>query len=365
MRKFLIYLILTFIILTINLAGYKWWRFLTQPLITKNLSVAYELKPKTSVYSLTQDLHHLGVLSLEKAYLFTLFVYMHGDAYQLKAGEYLLEGGPLPKAILKKLVRGEFIQRRITFLEGWNFEQIKLALETNPYLRHTVLSLTPEQIMAKLGHQGLPPEGQFFPDTYFFTRGTSDTLILKRAFALMQTRFMRAWQHRANNLPYQNPYQALIAASIIEKESGFKPERPFIAGVLLQRSRKGMPLQIDSTVSYGLRGVVHLTKADLKQMTPYNTYLNKGWPPTPIAMPSLDAMNAALHPQGNKFLYFVANGETGPGHHFSVSLKEHYTAVAHYKSHCKKIRVSIMPYLLPTLFEQHKSMCVVPLRNPL
>lgn len=364
MRKFLIYLIITFVILTVSLVGYKWWRFLTQPFIPQNISVAYELKPKTSAYSLTQDLHHVGVLSLEKAYLFTLLAYIHGDAHQLKAGEYLLEGGVTPNVILKKLTHGAFIWRRITFLEGWNFQQMKLALDSNPYLRHTTAPLTSEQIMSKLGHENLSPEGQFFPDTYFFTRGTSDLIILKKALALMQARLDRAWQHRANDLSYPNAYQALIAASIIEKESGFKPERPRIASVLLNRSQKGMPLQIDSTVTYGLGGVVHLTKADLKRMTPYNTYLNKGWPPTPIAMPSLDAINAALHPQNSNFLYFVANGERG--HHFSVSLKEHSAAVMRYKAHNQKIHFSMTTYLLPLLFEKNKraSISIVPLKYP-
>lgn len=347
-RKFLIYLFIFFVILTINLVGYKWWKFSSQPLIPKGTSLVYELKPKTSVYHFTENLHQLGVLSVEKQYQFILFAYLHGDAHHLKAGEYLLEGGRLPQAILKKLTQGQFMWRHITFLEGWDFQKMRMTIQANSYLRHTLSQVTEEEIMTKLGHTGLSPEGQFFPDTYFFTRGTSDIVILKKAFALMQKRFNDAWNHRASGLSYEEPYQALIAASIIEKESGFKPERPLIAGVLLNRWQSGMPLQIDSTVSYGLGGIVHLTKLNLGQLTPYNTYLNKGWPPTPIAMPGLDAIYAALHPRDTQYFYFVA--AVGHGHYFSTSLNEHHKAVARYKAFSKKLGISIVPYLLPDLF---------------
>ena len=357
-RKFLVYLILLCVILTMGLAGYTWGRFLTQPLLPKGTSLAYELKPKTSIYHFTENLRQWGILDAKKQYLFILLAYLHGGTHHLKAGEYLLEGNALPSAIIKKLVNGEVIWRRMTFLEGWNFEQMRIAIEANPYLHHLLSEATSEEIMAKLGHEGLSPEGQFFPDTYLFTRGTSDLVILKKSFMLMQTRFKQAWNHRAAGLRYQKPYQALIAASIIEKESGFKPERPLIADVLLNRWRAGMPLQIDSTVSYGLGGVVHLTKLNLKQRTPYNTYLKKGWPPTPIAMPGLDAIHAALHPRGTRFFYFVATLEQG--HQFSVSLKDHYKAVAHYRAGSRKFGVSVMPYLLPDLFNNFRT---IPFRD--
>lgn len=361
-RKFLIYLILFCAVLTISFVGYGWWRFLNQPLIPPGISIAYELKPKTSVYRFTENLRQLDIFNIEKQYLFIALAYLQGDAHHLKAGEYLLEGGALPDTVLKKLVHGEVIWRHITFIEGWNFQQIRAAIAANPYLHHLLSNATSEEIMAKLGHQDLAPEGQFFPDTYLFTRGTSDLTILKKAFMLMQNRFNHAWNQRASGLSYQTPYQALIAASLIEKESSFKAERPLIADVLLNRWQKGMPLQIDSTVSYGLGGVTHLTQLNLAQPTPYNTYLNKGWPPTPIAMPSFDAIWAALHPRGTGFFYFVATLDQNHGHHFSVSLKEHHQAVLHYRAKCRKFSTSVMPYLLPNLFgvpERAKRTCHV------
>lgn len=336
------------LIVTIGVAGYEWQQFLTRSLFPKGVSIAYELKPKTSIHNFTKDLQRLGLLDAYKGNLFILLSYLRGDVHHLKAGEYLLEGGNPPSKILNSLVHGDVIRRHITFVEGWNFEKMLEAMRANPYLRHNLSHLSPDVIMVQLGHPGVSPEGQFFPDTYIFTRGVSDSVILKKAYALMQARFDKAWDERAPSVTYQTPYQALIAASIIEKESGFKSERPLIAGVLLKRWKEGIPLQIDSTVSYGLGGPVSLSKLDLVQETPYNTYINRGWPPTPIAMPSLDSIHAALHPQASQFIYFVATGEGG--HHFSASLNEHHAAVMHYRSVTRKFKISLMPYLLPRVF---------------
>jgi UPF0755 protein len=359
--KFLLYWIFCSVLI-LSFTTYEWFKFLEKPLIAPGISVSYELTPKMSMYGFTHGLYQMGVLSLKNRSFFVLLVYVRGDAHRLKTGEYLLQGGKTPDEVLKKLVRGEVIFRHITFLEGWNFRQMLAAIQSNNYLRHTLFGLTPPQIMSKLGYAGVAPEGRFFPDTYFFTRGTPDTLILKKAFVLMQQRLGVAWSHRNAQVNYKTPYEALIAASIIEKESGFKLERPIIAGVLLNRVRKGMPLQIDSTVSYGLGGTVHLTQADLLRPTMYNTYLRKGWPPTPIAMPSLNAIQAALHPKNNAFIYFVATGTTG--HHFSITLKEHHAAVAHYKLKIRKFDVTLMPYLLPEIFVTSAPFYLVALKFP-
>lgn len=348
--KLLLYF-MVFLILILGFFGYQWQKFIKQPLIPKGISVAYELKPKMSIYDFAEGLHHTGVLTKQKRNFFIMLAYFRQDTRHFKTGEYLIEGGKTPDEILKKLINGQVIQRHITFLEGWDFQQMLAAIQANTYLHHTLTGLTPSQIMDKLGHPNIAPEGLFFPDTYFFTRGTPDTLILKKSFLLMQHKLEKAWNNRTDSLPYKNAYESLIAASMIEKESGFKLERPLIASVLLNRLKSGMPLQIDSTVSYGLGGVVHLTKSQLKEITPYNTYLNKGWPPTPIAMPSLNAIEAALHPQKSRFVYFVATDTEG--HHFSKTLPEHHAAVMRYKVHIKKLCVTLMPSLLPKLFAQN------------
>lgn len=353
-----IYLGITAFIVTVAFVGYEWQKFLSQSLLPAGTSIAYDLKPKTSIYQFTDDLRRLNILDTKKQHLLIVLAHLRGDAQRLKVGEYLLEGSSPPARVLDKLVNAEVIQRKITFLEGWSFNEVLKALKANPYLHHTLSEIAAEEIMEQLGYPGISPEGQFFPDTYFFIRGTTDTVILKKAFALMQKRFAKAWQKRDPNITYTTPYQALIAASIIEKESGFKPERPLIASVLFNRWHKSMPLQIDSTVSYGLGGITPLTKTHLAQKTPYNTYLNRGWPPTPIAMPSLDAIQAALHPQQSQFIYFVATGESG--HHFSVSLKEHHMAVKRYRAKMKKLHISVIPYLLPELFEKR----YLPLADP-
>lgn len=356
--KFLVYWSIGAILLW-SIIGYQWYKFLKEPFISQGVSVSYEFEPKMSIYHFVEGLHHLGVLSLKKRNFFVLLVYVRGDVHRLKTGEYLLQGGVTPDEVLKKLVNGDVIQRHITFLEGWNFKQVLAAIQANHYLQHTLSGLTNSQIMHQLGHSGVFPEGRFFPDTYFFTYGASDKLILERAYGLMQKKLEDAWDHRSVEAHYKTSYEALIAASILEKESGFKAERPMIAGVLLNRIHRGIPLQIDSTVSYGLGGTAHLTQTDLTTLTPYNTYRKKGWPPTPIAMPSLNAIEAALHPQHHAFIYFVAKGTVG--HHFSETLKEHHVAVLHYRLQIRKFNVTVMPDLLSRVFAISPSYFAIPL----
>ena len=220
-------------------------------------------------------------------------------------------------------------------VEGWTFQQLRQALSEHPKIAHTLGALSDAEIMARLGRPGEHPEGRFFPDTYHFPIGTSDEAFLRRALAAMDQRLNHVWSQRRSDLPFNDPYQALILASIIEKETRLPAERPTIAGVLARRLRKGMPLQTDPTVIYGLGQAFsgNLRRQDLLADTPYNTYTRKGLPPTPIALPGEGALAAAVNPTSGDALYFVATGEGG--HAFSATLEEHNRAVRRYQLKAK------------------------------
>jgi UPF0755 protein len=248
----------------------------------------------------------------------------------LKTGEYLFKKGSTPASIWRQLTQGKGLYyHAFTIVPGWTFIQIKQALAATDALHHTSAELSDTALMVKLGYPNKLPEGQFFPETYYYTRGVADTVILKQAIDLMQKRLNEAWQKRSPNLPYTTQEAALIVASLVEKEAYLNEERPMIAGVIVNRLRKNMLLQIDPTVIYGMgtryTGKIH--KEDLQTDTPYNTYLHKGLPPTPIAMPGLASINAAMQPQIHDYYYFVATGQGG-AHQFSKTLPEHNTAVS-------------------------------------
>lgn len=259
-----------------------------------------------------------------------------GDGYKrVKTGEYELPAGLTQPDILALLLAGKTKRYAITIPEGWNFSQLRRAVEQNPHLEHTLNGLEPVALMAKLGVTATHPEGAFFPDTYFFEKHTSDVALLQRAYLKMQQVIAREWPHKAEQLPYKNAYEALIMASIIEKETAAEPERPQIAGVFVRRLQQGMRLQTDPTVIYGLGAAYQgdITYKDLKTLTPYNTYLITGLPPTPIAMPGLAAIKAALHPDTSASLYFVARGDGT--HVFSANLAAHNQAVNQYQRKSK------------------------------
>lgn len=258
---------------------------------------------------------------------FTILAWQRQAVKQIKTGEFELTDGQTMPDILALLVSGKTKQYAITFPEGWNFQQVWQTIEQNPYLDHTLNPADPTDLMAKVGADKLHPEGRFFPDTYFFEKHTSDLSLLQRAYQKMQIVIGQEWQKRSENLPYKNAYEALIMASIIEKETAAKPERPLIAGVFVRRLRQGMRLQTDPTVIYGIGQAYQgdITSKDLKTLTPYNTYLISGLPPTPIAMPGREAINAALHPDQSDNLYFVAKGDGT--HIFSATLAAHNQAV--------------------------------------
>lgn len=262
---------------------------------------------------------------------FKVIAFQDNSARKLRTGEYELSQGMTIRNIIDLFVQGKTQQYAITFPEGWTFKEVMQEIRENPNLEHTLDNIPVEQVMMQLGAQIKMPEGQFFPDTYFFEKHMSDISLLKRAYDKMQTVLQEEWKHKAEGLPFKSPYEALILASIIEKETGTESERPLISGVFIRRLKNGIPLQTDPTVIYGMgeryRG--NIGHEDLKNATPYNTYMVKGLPPTPIAMPGRQAIHSALHPDNSDTLYFVARGDGT--HVFSSSLKEHNQAVNLYQ----------------------------------
>jgi UPF0755 protein len=266
------------------------------------------------------------------------FIAKRGNANKkIKSGEYELPVNVTAPQILTLFVSGKVKQHPITFPEGWSFKQIRQELDKNPYIQHTLQNASFEQIPTKLGISQNHPEGVFFPDTYFFEKHTTDATILKRAYDKMQVVLAEEWQNRAENLPLTTPYQALILASIIEKETAAPTERTQIAGVFTRRLQQDMMLQTDPTVIYGMGDSYQgdIKKVDLQTPTPYNTYTFKGLPPTPIAMAGREAIHAALHPDSSEALYFVAKGNGT--HAFSATLEEHNTAVETYLLHKNEV----------------------------
>ncbi len=249
----------------------------------------------------------------------------------LHSGEYRMTPGMTARGLIGVWQRGEVVQYSLTLVEGWNFRQVRNALARSDKLQQTLAGLSDSQVMEKLGHAGVFPEGRFFPDTYRFVRGMTDAELLGKAYDRLDEVLAKEWGKRAEDAPYSDPYQALIMASLVEKETGVPQERGQIAGVFVRRLQIGMLLQTDPTVIYGLgeRYAGKLTRAHLKEATPYNTYVNAGLPPTPIAMVGREAIHAALNPVSGKSLYFVARGDGS--HVFSDDLDAHNSAVREFQ----------------------------------
>lgn len=252
---------------------------------------------------------------------------------KIKSGEYELAANLTAPQILELFISGKVKQHAITFPEGWSFKQVCQELDKNPYLQHTLQKLPIETITTKLGILQNHPEGLFFPDTYFFEKNTTDIALLKRAYDRMQIVLAEEWQSKAENLPLTTPYQALILASIVEKETASPAERSQIAGVFTRRLQQNIMLQTDPTVIYGMGDSYQgdIRKSDLQNPTPYNTYTFTGLPPTPIAMAGREAIHATLHPESDETLFFVAKGDGT--HVFSTTLEEHNAAVEQYQKH--------------------------------
>ena len=312
------------------IAGGAWTaHYLTTPIPLPTTPFEFNVKAGSSLRGVAQQLAQAG--ALKQPFLFTWVGHLSGRGATIKAGNYTLDAGITPWDLLQKLTKGQVTQTKVKFIEGWTFKQIRQVLNQTSGLRHDTQALSEEEIMAKLGAPNQHPEGRFFPDTYFFSHGMSDLTILSRAHKLMQTHLDAEWRAREPNLPYATPEEALIMASIVEKETGQAAERPMIAGVFVNRLRSGMLLQTDPTVIYGMGESFdgNLRRRDLLADTPYNTYTRAGLPPTPIAMPGLGSLQAALHPAKTRAIYFVARGNGL--HQFSETLAQHNQAVNRYQ----------------------------------
>ncbi len=317
--------------------GWAWMDYdstLNNPAVFEN-PVTIEIEKGENLKQITEKLveQHVAI----KPFWFKVIAWKDDANKKIKSGEYELPVNSTAPQILALFVQGKVKQHAITFPEGWNFKQIRQELDKNPYLEHTLQNTPNETIVTTLGISQNHPEGLFFPDTYFFEKHTSDEALLKRAYGKMQVVLAEEWQNRAENLPLTTPYQALILASIIEKETAAPTERAQIAGVFSRRLQQDMMLQTDPTVIYGMGDAYQgdIKTTDLQNQTPYNTYTFKGLPPTPIAMAGRDAIHAALHPDASEALYFVAKGDGT--HVFSATLEAHNAAVEQYQRHKNEV----------------------------
>lgn len=302
--------------------------FATKPLVLQASPLDFTVKSGSTLRSASRQIEEAGVKM--PAWQFTWLGRALGKAAEIKAGSYEVAEGITPLKLLEKLTRGDVTQAEIVLLEGWTFRQMRAALDSHASIRHDTAGWTEHQIMEKLGVEGLA-EGRFFPDTYLFAKGSGDLDIFRRSYSHMEKILISEWESRDANLPYASPYEALIMASIVEKETGQSMERTQVASVFLNRLKRGMLLQTDPTVIYGLGEQFdgNLRKRDLQADGPYNTYTRTGLPPTPIAMPGLASIQAALHPAMTDMFYFVARGDGSS--QFSRTLEEHNRAVAKYQ----------------------------------
>ncbi len=276
-----------------------------------------------------RKLEEAGLIGNARA--FELLARLLGKDSMVKAGSYEFEHGLTPLELLARITKGDNSWSEITFVEGWTFSEMRKAIDSNPDLRHDSTNLSDSAILSRIGAQESSPEGLFFPDTYFFAKGQSDFSVLERAYQSMNRKFGKEWESRQAGLPFSSPYQALILASIIEKETGKSSDRPMISAVFVNRLKAGMKLQTDPSVIYGMGKNFdgNLRKRDLLSDQPYNTYTRAGLPPTPISMPGIRSLDAALHPAKSKALYFVARGDGSS--YFSNTLEEHNRAVNRYQ----------------------------------
>jgi len=311
-------------------AGTAWLVFsnwLERPLAIGAAPVTVDV-PRGQPFAVTaRELAARGLLD-HPAWLVAYARAVGADA-RVHAGEYELPPGTTPRSLLRLFESGAVVQHPVTIVEGWTFRDLRRALEREPHLEQTLAGRDDAAVMAALGEPGLHPEGLFFPDTYLYGKGTTDLEILRQARSRMRRELETAWNARARDLPLQTAYEALILASIVEKETALAAERPRIAGVFTERLRRGMLLQTDPTVIYGLGAAFdgNLRRADLTRDGPYNTYTRKGLPPTPIALPGAEALGAAVRPDERGELYFVATGLPDGSHEFTRTLAEHEAAV--------------------------------------
>ncbi len=299
------------------------------PLQLPRTPLEFSLKQGSSLRNGAKQLTEIGVL--DHPWSFIVMARVLGKAGEIKAGNYEFTNNLTPYRLLTKLTKGDVTMKEIAFIEGWTFNQLRKVLDDYPGIRHDSANLSDEEILKRIGATENSAEGLFFPDTYFFNDGMSDLTILKRAYRTMESNLATVWETRAKDLPFSDTHQALIMASIVEKETAQAAERRMVAAVLINRLRLGMKLQADPTVIYGLGDKFdgNLRKRDLTGDTIYNTYTREGLPPTPIALPGLASIQATLNPADTKALYFVSRGDGTS--HFSESLEEHNRAVTKYQ----------------------------------
>jgi len=328
MKRLVLRLVLFLILAAALVAGAGWW-YAHRPLALQAEAVDFTVPRGVGMRQAAGLIERAGVNV--DARLLTLLARLTKRDARIKAGSYEVHAGITPWQLILKLSDGDVTQGELLLVEGWTFRQVRQALESHPDLEPDTAGLGEAEILERIGASAKHPEGLFFPDTYLFAKQSRDLDILARAYRTMQRHLKREWDGRDPGLPYSDPYQALIMASIVEKETGREADRVLVAAVFVNRLRRGMLLQTDPTVIYGLgeRFDGNLRKRDLQADTPYNTYTRAGLPPTPIAMPGLASLRAALHPAASPVLYFVAKGDGSS--QFSRTLEEHNQAVNRYQ----------------------------------
>jgi UPF0755 protein len=321
-------LVVSSVIAAIGVGGtFVYWA--QQPITTEGEAIPFTIAPGSGAHAAGQQIADAGVPIVP--ILFNMLARIEGKTSKIKAGSYELKPGTTPQRLITQLARGEFAQESLTIIEGWTFKQMRMAMASHAGLKHDTVGLSDKELMAKISPEYPLPEGLFFPDTYLFAKGASEMQIFRQAHAAMIGRLSEAWDKRDPALPYKNPYEALIMASIVEKETGQKSERAMIAGVFVNRLKTGMLLQTDPTVIYGMGDNYQgkIRKRDLEADTPYNTYTRGGLPPTPIALAGAQSLTAALAPARTQALYFVARGDGTS--QFSANLPDHNRAVNQYQ----------------------------------
>ena len=321
-------IVLAIVLVGATAAGATWW-WLDRPLPLAGASAELSIEPGATPRDVAQAWVDAGVQTSPRL-LYEWFRWS-GQARRIRAGSYEIDANTSPRVLLAKMVQGDETLERVRFIEGWTLRQLRAAMASAPHLKPSTANLSDDQLMAALGAPGLAAEGRFFPDTYVYSRGVSDLTVLRRAHKSLQKRLDEVWAERAADTPLKNAAEALTLASIVEKETGTAADRGLVAGVFVNRLRIGMLLQTDPTVIYGLGAAFdgNLRKRDLLTDTPYNTYTRSGLPPTPIALPGMASLRAAVRPQPTKALYFVARGDGSSV--FSETLAEHNRAVNKYQ----------------------------------
>jgi UPF0755 protein len=326
--KLLFLLVIAAVIALVAWSEYQ--RFLHQPVNLIEEETVFTIYPGDNISKVSQRLYDSGLSPVPSVYL-DIYARLQGNAQQIKAGEYRVEADATLPALLDLFISGKVVQYSITIVEGMTAKQLFEKIQTHPKIKQTLAELNNENVREALSIENELVEGLFLPETYHFPANTSDVQFLRRAYQKLQEQLDSAWQQMTENLPYDSAYEVLIMASIIEKESAIPEERPEIAGVFVRRLDKGMRLQTDPTVIYGMGDSYdgNIRKKDLQTDTPYNTYTRFGLPPTPICLPSKESIEAAMNPAEGTSLYFVAGAENG-GHVFSDNLEDHNRAVRQY-----------------------------------